>query len=274
MADRSVREDQSLAIVVGAGGGLGMACARRMGQRYRVVLADIDARRVETLASQLCEEGIAALASPCDVTDRHSVATLFDTLPRTAPLAALVHVVGLSPSVGDWKRIMAVNLQGAARVADAALPHLTKGVGVFISSMAGHLTGDLTALHRLLDAPLAEDFMEALEVQCGRDIDASRSYMISKYGLNRMCRRLARTWGERGNRIVSLSPGLIATPMGQREFHHSPQKHELLARIPLGRQGGMQEIADALEFLCSERASFISGTDLLVDGGLGGTLRG
>src|SRR5690606_7353851 len=116
--------------------------------------------------------------------------------------------------------------------------------------------------------PLAPDYIDALARAHGGDIDPARSYMISKYALNRMCRRLVRRWGLAGNRIVSLSPGLIATPMGEREFTASPQKWDLLKRTPLQRQGGLQEICDALEFLVSERASFISGTDLLVDGGI------
>jgi NAD(P)-dependent dehydrogenase (short-subunit alcohol dehydrogenase family) len=75
-------------------------------------------------------------------------------------------------------------------------------------------------------------------------------------------------WGDRGARIVSLSPGLIATTMGALEFANSPQKRQLYEQTPLQREGTMVEIADAVEFLTSDRASFISGTDLLVDGGI------
>ena len=82
----------------------------------------------------------------------------------------------------------------------------------------------------------------------------------------------ARYLGGLGARIVSLSPGLIATPQGAREFEKSAGKMKLYERTPLGREGTMLEIADAIEFLASDRASFISGTDLLVDGGLAGTL--
>jgi NAD(P)-dependent dehydrogenase (short-subunit alcohol dehydrogenase family) len=71
-----------------------------------------------------------------------------------------------------------------------------------------------------------------------------------------------------GARIVSLSPGLIATPMGALEFERQPVKYDLLAKTPIRREGTMLEIADTIEFLASDRASFISGIDLLVDGGL------
>jgi NAD(P)-dependent dehydrogenase (short-subunit alcohol dehydrogenase family) len=82
-----------------------------------------------------------------------------------------------------------------------------------------------------------------------------------------MCRRRVSDWGSHGARIISLSPGLIATPQGAVEFK-SPQKMALYQLTPLEREGTMVEIADAVEFLLSDRASFISGTDLLVDGGI------
>jgi NAD(P)-dependent dehydrogenase (short-subunit alcohol dehydrogenase family) len=94
------------------------------------------------------------------------------------------------------------------------------------------------------------------------------AYTLSKYGLISYCRREAAAWGERGARIVSLSPGLIATPQGAREFERSVSKVRLYEQTPLRREGTMLEIADAIEFLASDKASFISGTDLLVDGGL------
>jgi NAD(P)-dependent dehydrogenase (short-subunit alcohol dehydrogenase family) len=271
-AGRVVRDDLPRALVVGGCGGMGLACARRMGQRYSVVLADIDLAQAQQHAARLREEGIAASAVHCDVTRQESVAGMVGELAAGGALAALVHVVALSPVAGDWRRIMAVNLPGAARVAREVLPLMRQGVAVFVSSIAGHLAGDLRQLHDLLDDPLAPGFIDALEAALGGAIDPPRSYMVSKYGLNRMCRRLAPEWGAAGHRIVSLSPGLIATPMGEREFRASPQKHALLERTPLRRQGGLQEIGDALEFLCSERASFITGTDLLVDGGIAGVL--
>jgi len=268
MNDRSVRRDQPLALVVGACGGMGLACARRLGQRYRAVLADISAEGVSRVAGQLGEEGIATVPVACDVTSDESVAALVAAIRAEGELAALAYVVGLSPACGNWRAIMTVNYVGAQRMANAVLPLLAGGAGVFVSSLAAHAGANHEALHTLLDKPLAPDFIDQLEAALKGEIDPTRSYMISKYAMNRMCRRLAREWGVNGNRIVSLSPGLIATPMGEREFSASPQKWDLLKRTPLQRQGGLQEICDALEFLVSERASFISGTDLLVDGGI------
>ena len=72
---------------------------------------------------------------------------------------------------------------------------------------------------------------------------------------------------------MSMSRGMIATPMGTLEYKHQPMKYEYLRRTPLGREGTMLEMADVVEFLASDRASFITGIDLLVDGGLTAALR-
>jgi NAD(P)-dependent dehydrogenase (short-subunit alcohol dehydrogenase family) len=268
MKDRSVRKDLPLAIVVGACGGMGLAAARRMGQLHQVLLLDIDAAALDRFAAQLRDEGVSAEAAYCDVTDDASVAEVF--LAHTRPLRAVVHVVALSPVSGDWRRIIDVNLCGAARIMRAAMPALQRGVGIFVSSVAAYRGGDLQFLEPLLDDPLQADFIDKLERAVRGEIDPTRAYRISKYGLNRLCRIAAAEWGARGNRIVTLSPGLIATPMGDREFQARSSKWELLQRVPLGRQGGLTEVVDAMEFLCSERASYITGSDLLVDGGLVG----
>lgn len=139
--------------------------------------------------------------------------------------------------------------------------------------MAGHLRPIPSGLQALLDAPLAADFLDEIEAALDEPATASLAYILSKAALNRLCRREAGAWGARGARIVSLSPGLIATPMGALEFERQPMKYDLLARTPLSREGTMLEIADAIEFLASAKASFISGTDILVDGGLTGTLQ-
>ena len=88
----------------------------------------------------------------------------------------------------------------------------------------------------------------------------------------RMARRRAREWGAKGARIVTMTPGMIATPMGALEFRNNPIKYELLKASPIAREGTMVECADAIEFLASDRASFITGTDLLVDGGVAAAL--
>ena len=176
--------------------------------------------------------------------------------------------------MGDWPTIMSVNLVGAALVETALLPHASSGTAaVFISSLAAHIPTPAPDLLALLDKPLAPQLLPALQVRLGEGATPSLAYQHSKFALNRLCARGAGHWGRLGARIVSVSPGLIATPMGALAFLRQPMKYELLEKTPLHRAGTMIEIADAVAFLLSSRALFISGTDLLINGGLAASMR-
>jgi NAD(P)-dependent dehydrogenase (short-subunit alcohol dehydrogenase family) len=141
------------------------------------------------------------------------------------------------------------------------------GAAVFIASLAGHGTSPPSHLREALEQP-SNDAVELITGGLGDELTPELAYVWSKWAVIRMCERRAASWGERGVRILSLSPGMIATPMGAREFAAHEAKRALFDRTPLGREGTMLEIADAAEFLASDRASFITGTDLLVDGGI------
>ena len=267
----SARPELSIALIVGVGG-MGMAAARRLGQHHRLLITDVDPARLEARRAQLRDEGYDCSAFACDIGDASAVSQLAEQLERVGPLGAVAHVAGLSPSMGNWREILTVNLIGARNVEAAMRPLAVQGAAaIFISSLAAHMAPPPAEIVTLLDEPLAPDFLSALEAAHG-EISPQQAYSLSKFALNRMCRRFAAAWGARGARIVSLSPGLIATPMGALEFQRQPFKYELLAKTPIKREGTMVEIADAIEFLASPQASFVSGIDLLVDGGIAAAL--
>jgi NAD(P)-dependent dehydrogenase (short-subunit alcohol dehydrogenase family) len=269
----SARPDLSLAVVIGAGG-LGMAVARRLGLDYRVMLADRDAAHLEAQVAALRHDGYGATGVCCDVTKPEDIAVLAAQAAAAGPVLALTNVVGLSPSMGGFRSIIVVNLIGAANIARAFAPIMTPGgAGVFISSSAAHMGPAPEVLWPLLEQPLAVDMLDRLEAALGEGANPAQAYVLSKSGLIRLCQRQAAAWGARGLRILSLSPGLIATPMGAQEFERSPGKHQLLQAVPLAREGTMLEIANTVAFLLSAQASFISGTDILVDGGMIASLR-
>ncbi|MGD9794539.1 MAG: SDR family oxidoreductase [Acidimicrobiia bacterium] len=268
----NVRTGQPLAVVMGAGG-LAMAVARRLGNTYRVMIVDRDGDHLDKQVGALRFEGHDASGFECDVTDAGAVRRLAEAASGAGPVAALAHVVGISPSFGDGPTILNVNLRGPALVADAFLPVLAPGsAAVFISSLAAHVSTVPEGLMPILDDALAPDLVDKVEARLGEALTPTQAYAFSKAALNRMCQRKVTQWGDRGLRIVSLSPGLIATPMGAAEFKN-PAKLALYQLSPLKREGTMIEICDVVEFLLSDRASFISGIDLLVDGGIAAAVR-
>lgn len=271
----SERPDHSLAVVVGAGA-MGMAVAHRLAQRHRVLLADIDGARAEAEAAAMRDDGCDASAIACDVTSSDAIAALADAVKERGGLGVLAHVAGLSPTGSDFHSILRVNLMGAALVAEGLLPLAGQGsAAILIASMAAYGIQPTEQELAVLRDPAAPDVAERLAaVVAPERANAGTGYTYAKYGLLLYARRNAAAWGASGARIVSLSPGLIATPMGAKEFEANEHKRKMFEASPLPREGTMLEIADAVEFLASDRASFISGTDLLVDGGLTGALKG
>lgn len=268
----------SWSVVTGGGGGMGLACARRLGQEGPVLLADIDRERLRAALDDLQREGIDAVGVACDVSDPASVASLAGALRERGLLRALAHTAGLSPMMAPAERIYAVNLAGTALVTEAFLPLAAEGsVCVCIASMAGQ-AGEQRAspeVDAILDAPLPGKLLEQLQA-LGPELHADHpgvAYELSKWGVQRWVRHSATAWGKRGARIVSVSPGIIDTPMADFEAERQPAMKEIAGRTPLGRSGRAEEIASVVAFLCSGEASYVTGVDLLVDGGAFHTFR-
>ena len=264
---------KELAIVIGAGG-MGQAVARKLAERYRVLIADINYDQAVSAATSMTNEGASVSAIQCDVTSRESVNALADKVAEEGGFKALVHVAGLSPTMGDFDQIVRVNLVGPALVSNALLPHAQQGAAaILIASLGAHLcTVEAEVSSVLRDFAASDELPDQLRRLLGNDrADANAAYQLSKFGLLMLCRRSAREWGHQGARIMSLSPGIIATPMGAREFDGNPAKRRLFEMSPQKREGTLDEISEVIDFLVSARASFISGTDILVDGGLAGS---
>lgn len=200
----------------------------------------------------------------CDLADRDTIVAL---AAKVDHLDALVITAGVSPSMADARSILNINLAGMARVLDVFDPLVGEGtVVVCIASMAGHFATPDEATLAVLDDPFSDAALELAD-------DAGLAYMLAKFGVLRMVRRRAASFGARGARIVSVSPGVIATPMGDREMASGNGTAEMMGLSAFGRAGRADEVAAVVAFLCSPAASYITGTDILVDAGVVAALK-
>jgi NAD(P)-dependent dehydrogenase (short-subunit alcohol dehydrogenase family) len=250
-------------VVVGAASGMGVAVARELAPRGRMLLADRDVDGVTRVAAEIGGDVEAVAFDMTDDAQRGElVARIGDEL------GAFVVTAAVSGSMAPGRTIFEVNLIGMERLLDAVLPLAGPGsVAVCFSSVSGHRVPHVPAIAAALDEPLAPDFFDRL-IAAGVDPDARLAYPLSKLGVHQLVRRKAPAWGARGARILSLSPGTTDTPMARLEMEAQPIMHELIKNRPLARIGRPEEIASVVGFLTSEGASYMTGSDVLVDGGM------
>lgn len=262
-------------VITGAAGGMGRACARVFGATHDLVLADVAAPALERFAAELTGEGYSVAGIHAgDLAEEALLSALTAELTQTP--FTLIHTAGLSPAMADWKAIMQVNLIATEKLLRAIEPRLVPGsVAVLIASTAGHMPADIPGADALLKAPLEPSFLESIGALI-ENVAASGGapagtpglgYVLSKRAVIALAERKAMEWGAQGARILTISPGLILTPMGRKELAETPGAAELDAAVPVGRSGTAMDIALAAQFLASDAASFITGSDVKVDGG-------
>jgi NAD(P)-dependent dehydrogenase (short-subunit alcohol dehydrogenase family) len=256
----TVEADARVDVVVGAGSGMGAAAAAALRSGRNLVLADRDHAALERVGATFGERVECIV---CDVTEPADVARLAARIPL---LGSLVVTAGLSPTMADGERIFGVNLVGMARLLDALDASVTNGsAAVCFASIAGHGIAPPDEVVAVLDDPLAPAFLERLRDAGIDPTDPNAAYGLSKLGVIRLVRRLAAGWGRRGARVLSLSPGIIDTPMGRQELEQQPMMGPMIDLV--GRMGRPDELAAVAAFLVSDGASFMNGCDVLVDGG-------
>ncbi|SEN00162.1 NAD(P)-dependent dehydrogenase, short-chain alcohol dehydrogenase family [Mesobacillus persicus] len=254
-------------VITGGSGGMGKATAELVGKKGTILLADVSEERLVQAKEELETKGITDVHYQIvDITDAENVRSLAEKAASLGTLKAIIHTAGLSPTMSSSKRITEVNLVGTGIVLDEFIKLAVPGtVAVCISSMSGHMAPKEGPYTPILKNPLAANVVETMEQMSQGNPGAA--YSLSKLGVLLIVEDQAWAWGQKGSRIVSVSPGTINTPMGRQEAAQQEQMKVLLDHTPLQREGEAMEIATVVDFLISDNASYITGTDIRVDGG-------
>lgn len=259
-------------IVIIGSGGIGIAIARRQGFGRTVLLADFNAQTLNSAAQSMRDSGYDVKTQVTDVTSRESVQALAKMAAALGPVMQVVNTAGLSPNMAPIEGVLKVDLYGAAVVFDEFGQVITPGgSGLIISSMAGHMMPALSAeqdqalIHTPTEELLALPFLQPDAIP-----NTVVAYMIAKRANHLRVQASAISWGQRGARVNSISPGIIVTPLAQHELNSEigDMYRSMVAASPTQRMAPPEEIAVAASFLLGPDAAFITGSDLLIDGGV------
>jgi NAD(P)-dependent dehydrogenase (short-subunit alcohol dehydrogenase family) len=261
-------------VVIGAGG-IGLAIAKRQGFGKTVLLADFNETVLAAAAESMMDASYTVETQIVDVASRKSVRALADKAALLGPVMQVVNTAGLSPNMAPPQKVLEVDLYGSAVVFEEFERVIAPGgAGLIISSMAGHMMRQLPEdqEHALAFAPADE----LLDLPFLKDMPNSLvGYMIAKRANHLRAQAAAMTWGAKGARVNSISPGIIVTPLAQHELNSEigDGYRAMIAASPSKRMAPPEEIAVAAAYLLGPDAGFITGSDLLIDGGVIAAMR-
>lgn len=264
-------------VVVIGSGGIGLAIAKRQGFGKIVLLADFNAQVLDAAAAVMRDASYTVETQLMDVASRASVQALAKKAASLGPVMQVINTAGLSPNMAPVARILEVDLFGAALVFEEFGKVIAPGgAGIIISSMAGHMMRQLPANDEKALAETPVD--DLLALPCLQDAAIPNTlvaYMVAKRANVLRVQAEAMRWGERGARVNAISPGIIVTPLGRHELDSEIGDifRAMVEASPSKRMAPPEEIAEAAAFLLGPTAGFITGSDLLIDGGVIAAMR-
>ncbi|OJU07968.1 MAG: short-chain dehydrogenase [Caulobacterales bacterium 68-7] len=258
-------------VVIGPGQ-IGQAIARRVGVGKHILLADRDPRNAAGAADLMSGAGYDVSVATVDIASRASIEALVEVAQGLGRIVGLVHAAGVSPSQAPPEVILKVDLYGTAVILEAFGAVIAPGgSAVVIASQSGHRLPPLSVEqnHALAMTPaeelLALPFLRPSEVR-----DSLHAYQLSKRGNALRVQAEAVRWGQRGARVNAISPGIIITPLARDELN-GPRGEGYRRMIEVSaakRPGTPDEVANVAALLMGPDGGFITGSDILIDGGV------
>ncbi|KAE9972919.1 hypothetical protein BLS_002166 [Venturia inaequalis] len=265
-----------IGVIIGTGG-MGAVIAHRLAKGRQLWIADYSETGLATVVKSLRDGGHTVEGHHLNIVDFSAVEKFAKTAAAAGHIDAVIHTAGVSTTQAKTKRIFEVDTLGFANVVEAFYQVASEGTSfVGISSMSSYLFPE-SLLSQALQVHLATSPLDTLLVHPELDIETENrmSYPIAKLGNRLRVQAAARAWGSKGARINTISPGVIATPMGDIEWEgeNGKRMRALVEGSGSRRRGTSEEVAGAAVFLVGPDSTFITGTDILVDGGVISSLR-
>lgn len=266
----NMNEDKEVLALLGAGS-MGLAIAKRVGHGKTILLGDVSEENLNKRSDELRYGGYIVETQIVNALDNASVEDFAKKAATLGKVKYFIDTAGASPNQASPQQIIDLDLIATSYAIDIFSKYISKGsAGLIISSQTGYMY-PLTIEEEKALALTPSDKLKDLELLKTKAIERSGiAYMISKRANHLKIRTAAATsWGDKGARINSISPGIIVTPLAYDEFNAAGENYQkMIESSPAKRVGTSEEIARAAEFLLSDDSSFITGIDLLIDGGV------
>jgi NAD(P)-dependent dehydrogenase (short-subunit alcohol dehydrogenase family) len=262
---------RNVIVVIGAGQ-IGQAIARRVGIGKHIILADVKIDNASTAAAVMSSAGYDVGVEAIDVSSRDSVRTLAERASALGEVTGLILAAGVSPSQASPAIILRVDLYGTAVVLEEFGNVIARGgSGVVISSQSGHRLPPLSIeQNKAFATTPAEQLLELPFLQLDHVRDSLHAYQLSKRGNSLRVAAEAVRWGKRGARVNTISPGIVMTPLAKDELSgpRGAGYRRMIEESVAGRAGTPDEVGAVGALLMGPEGGFITGSDILMDGGV------
>ena len=262
---------KNVTVLIGSGS-IGVAIARRVSAGKHILLADLRQENADAAAAVLSNAGFEVSTATIDVSSRKAVESLAEKAVGLGDVTGVIHAAGVSPSQAPIAAILKVDIYGTALVLEVFGNVITHGgSGVVIASQSGHRLGALTdEQNRLLATTPADQLLSLPILQLDQVRDTLHAYQLSKRGNALRVMAEAVRWGKRGARVNTISPGIIITPLAKDELTgpRGEGYRRVIEGCPVGRAGTSDEVANVAALLMGPDGAFITGSDILMDGGV------
>jgi len=258
-------------VVIGAGS-IGQAIARRISAGKHVLLADLRQENADAAAKVLKDAGFTVSTATVDVSKRANLRALVQKAVTLGDVTGVIHAAGVSPTQASPATILSVDLYGTALVLEEFRNVIAEGgAGVVIASQSGHRLGALSAEQdKVLATTPADELLALPMLQPDQVKDSLHAYQLSKRGNSLRVMAEAVKWGKRGARVNTISPGIIITPLANDELSgpRGDGYRRMIDLCPVGRAGTPDEVGAVGALLMGPEGAFITGSDILMDGGV------